>query len=159
MTKSLPPRTDTEFSLSVQFDTGLPDLPLLPLKGNLDRIDYDEAGTITGVIDYKTGKPKSRNHIMGETAGSDGGYYRQLVFYALLLELQYGEGTVGTRTGTLSFVESTGTGLREEVFTITLEEVADLRTTISAAAAAMTSGTWITATDPADSTYGYLFTD
>jgi len=37
------------------------------------------------VIDYKTGRPKSRNEIEGNTKNSNGDYKRQLVFYNLLL--------------------------------------------------------------------------
>jgi DNA helicase-2/ATP-dependent DNA helicase PcrA len=40
------------------------------------------------VFDYKTKKKMSVNEIKGETANSDGGYFRQLVFYRMLLQEQ-----------------------------------------------------------------------
>ncbi len=49
----------------------------------LDRVDPASGGV--SVIDYKTGKPKSRNELMGATKDADGNYYRQLTFYKLLL--------------------------------------------------------------------------
>ncbi|MBI1998921.1 MAG: ATP-dependent helicase [Parcubacteria group bacterium] len=58
----------------------------IPLRGILDRVEEREDGGIC-VIDYKTGKPKSRNEIEGNTKNSRGDYKRQLVFYKLLLSL------------------------------------------------------------------------
>lgn len=55
----------------------------IPLKGMLDKIEHiDEK---IRVVDYKTGKPKTRNYILGETKDSNGDLFRQLVFYKLLL--------------------------------------------------------------------------
>lgn len=53
----------------------------IPLRGLIDRIDLEgpESARAT-VIDYKTGRPKAQKEI------KDNGYFRQLVFYALLLE-------------------------------------------------------------------------
>ncbi len=56
----------------------------IPLKGLIDRIDRDHPeGAIGVVIDYKTGRPQSEAQIR------EGGYFRQLQFYAVLLELAY----------------------------------------------------------------------
>ncbi len=56
---------------------------LVRLHGKLDAvIDQGEA---TLVFDYKTKKKMSENEIKGETKNSDGGYFRQLVFYNMLL--------------------------------------------------------------------------
>lgn len=60
----------------------------LQLIGKIDRVDMiDDAAKTVCVIDYKTGTPKSRNHILGKTKSSDGDLYRQLVFYKLLGDL------------------------------------------------------------------------
>lgn len=58
----------------------------IKLNGKIDKLEISETGE-TRVVDYKTGKPKTRNHIIGLTksAGS-GDYFRQLVFYKILLE-------------------------------------------------------------------------
>ncbi len=54
----------------------------IPLKGKIDRIDLlEQNSSNVRIVDYKTGKPKSSKQC------EDLGYKRQLVFYALLLEL------------------------------------------------------------------------
>lgn len=53
----------------------------IPLKGKIDRIDRaSETSSLATVIDYKTGRAKSENEIR------EGDYFRQLVFYSILLE-------------------------------------------------------------------------
>lgn len=65
----------------------------IPIKGKIDRIDLaspDSADAI--IIDYKTGRPKPPSAIRGGmepgsvSRTEEGDYFRQLVFYALLLE-------------------------------------------------------------------------
>jgi len=56
----------------------------LRLHGQLDSIVV-ENNNVT-VFDYKTTKSKSLNAIKGETKSEDGGYFRQLIFYKILLE-------------------------------------------------------------------------
>jgi len=76
----------------------------IPLTGKIDRIDWiDQSKKTVRVIDYKTGKPRSENDILGQTKSAQdrmsarelalpemiqGGYKRQLVFYQLLSELE-----------------------------------------------------------------------
>ncbi len=60
----------------------------IELTGKVDRIDWLNQGqNLIRVVDYKTGKPKSRNDIEGKTKGFKGNLKRQLVFYKLLLDL------------------------------------------------------------------------
>ena len=60
----------------------------IPLAGKVDRIDwFDQSNRTVRVIDYKTGRPKTRNQILGKTKDSEGDYFRQLVFYKLLAQL------------------------------------------------------------------------
>jgi DNA helicase-2/ATP-dependent DNA helicase PcrA len=54
-----------------------------PLHGKLDAII--EEGDDVFVFDYKTTKSMSTAAIKGETKSSDGKYFRQLIFYALLM--------------------------------------------------------------------------
>jgi len=154
---TLPSKTEEEFSISVELQTGNELVPSIPLKGNLDRLDFDAKGNLQQVVDYKTGKPKSRNVIEGNTQSSDGSYKRQLVFYALLLEL-YDDERYQCRTGVLSFVESASTGtLKEEVFVVTKEEVEALKAEIIEAAVAITNGSWLTQScEPAECDYCHL---
>lgn len=116
----------TEVRLEATIETGITEYPVLKLNGTLDRVDY-ESGSIIRVVDYKTGRPKTRGEIEGTTKTSDGAYKRQLVFYALLLSLQ-SDTSKHCRTGVLSFVEPDKNGtLKEEVFVITDEEIAALK--------------------------------
>ncbi len=75
----------------------------IKLNGKIDKLELSESGE-TRVVDYKTGKPKTRNHILGLTksAGS-GDYFRQLVFYKLLLD-NFGAKYQAT-SGLIDFIE------------------------------------------------------
>jgi len=129
----------TEFHIEAVLETGIPEYPELKLNGNLDRVDFGD-GLVTQVVDYKTGKPKTRNYIEGKTADSNGEYKRQLVFYALLLSLQK-DTALQARTGVLSFVESDKNGtLKEEIFTITDEEILELKEALIQATREILSG-------------------
>lgn len=61
------------------------------LQGKIDKmeiLDSDESSSkVVKVTDYKSGRPKSRNEILGKTKYSTGDQYRQLLFYKLLIEL------------------------------------------------------------------------
>ncbi len=119
--------TKTEYKVEATLVTGLEELPEVRLTGNFDRIDCDESGLVLRVVDYKTGKPKTRGEIEGTTKTSDGGYKRQLTFYALLLALQE-DTRFRARTGRLVFVEPDGKGvIRQEEFSITDEEITELK--------------------------------
>lgn len=101
-----------------------------PINGKLDRIEFlDEHATMphgehresVRVVDYKTGKQKSRNEIEGNTKSSDGDYKRQLVFYKLLLDK---EGARDMREGVIQFVEPDERGkIHREEFAIAPGEV------------------------------------
>lgn len=60
----------------------------VPIKGKLDKIEFD--GTDCIVVDYKTGNPdySSKKELLGpsEKNPNGGDYWRQMVFYKLLLE-------------------------------------------------------------------------
>ena len=99
------------------------------INGKLDRIEFlgdagveeDGAKQLVRVIDYKTGKPKTRNDIEGNTASSDGNYKRQLVFYKLLLDK---EGKRDMQDGVIQFIEPDDRGkMHREEFEITPGEV------------------------------------
>lgn len=96
------------------------------INGMLDRIEFLDGGAGTDrkpvrVVDYKTGKPKSRNDIEGNTASSDGDYKRQLVFYKLLLDK---EGKRDMKDGVIQFIEPDDRGkMHREEFAITPGEV------------------------------------
>lgn len=106
----------------------------IKLTGELDLIEFLDASLQkVRVIDFKTGKPRSRNDILGETKNSDGNYYRQLVFYKLLLS--YFKPVWNVHEEVLDFVQSDGKGtLHKEVFMVEDEEVTKLRDTVKTCA-------------------------
>jgi RecB family exonuclease len=64
-----------EYPINVYFEA-------IPLKGKIDRIDTDHPDSAKAtVIDFKTGRPQTEAEIR------QGDYYRQLTFYALLLDV------------------------------------------------------------------------
>ena len=140
---------ESEFAVTVSLT--VPGVGEVPLSGKLDRLDSKEDGTVE-VIDYKTGKAKSENEIKGLTKSSDGGYYRQLVFYKLLLDK---DGRYSMNEGSLHFVEPNEKGkctIRR--FAITSEEVAVLENELIAAAQAIADGSAFSATcDPESCDY------
>lgn len=101
----------------------------IPLAGKIDRIDLvDSQKNLVRVVDYKTGKRKTRNQIEGKTQDSDGSYKRQLTFYKILLDLdqKFPHTVIETE---LDFIETphneNKTG--KEIFKIAKEEVEDLK--------------------------------
>ena len=58
----------------------------IPLTGKIDKIEKINDNEII-IIDYKTGSPKSKNQIIGNIRSKETGYYRQMLFYQLLCEL------------------------------------------------------------------------
>ncbi len=140
---------ESEFLIEVPlFVPGVGDVPL---TGKLDRLDMKADGTVL-VIDYKTGKVRSENDIKGLTKNSTGDYYRQLVFYKLLLEK---DGRYRMNEGALHFVEPNEKGdIIVRRFTITDGEVASLEAEIVRAAQAIANGSACTAAcDPSACDY------
>jgi len=101
----------------------------VPLGGKIDKIEpLNSDLKKVRVIDYKTGRPKSRNDIEGKTALGNGDYKRQLVFYQLLADLDQNFRFTVAETE-LDFVEADKTTgkLKKERFAITKDEVEDLK--------------------------------
>lgn len=128
--------TDTRAEVGVQAELTLVDGSVLTIRGALDRMDETPNGI--AVVDYKTGKTKSRNELMGLTKDADGNYYRQLTFYKLLLA--HTEERKDMRTGIIEFVEPDEKGrIRVEEFEISQEDVEKLVSDIQSAATAITT--------------------
>ncbi len=100
----------------------------IPLNGKVDKIDIiDWDKKLVKVVDYKTGSPKSKNDIEGNTKYSDGGYKRQLVFYKLLADLDK-TFTYTVAEAELDFVEPDKKGqFVKHSFEISEEEVLNLK--------------------------------
>jgi len=103
----------------------------ISLTGKLDKIDIvDLQKKYVKVVDYKTGKAKTRNEIEGKTKYSDGEYKRQLVFYKLLADLDRTFNFTVTQTE-LDFVEPSKEGkFTRESFSISPEELEELKKVI-----------------------------
>jgi len=112
-----------EFRVSVLFED-------IKLRGDLDKIEVLDGNGSVNVVDYKTGKPKSRNVIEGNTKTSNSNYKRQLVFYKLLLDL-YDDGKFNMVSGEIDFVEPDEKGrYHKEKFVVTDEDLEELKETI-----------------------------
>ncbi|MAJ97602.1 MAG: hypothetical protein CMI56_03260 [Parcubacteria group bacterium] len=108
------------YKIDLSIPLSLEILPNIRVRGELDKAEVYVDG-IT-VVDYKTGKPKSRNHIIGKTkAVGSGNYFRQLVFYRMLIDAQ---DKYKMKNAVLDFIQpkENGTYVREE-FTITQNDV------------------------------------
>ncbi len=104
--------------------------PNIRLVGNLDKVEFLGDGATVNVVDYKTGKPKSRNQLLGETKDADGNYFRQLVFYKILLDL-FEDGKYQMVSGEIDFVEPSDSGkYKKEKFEIPFAEVDKLKIVI-----------------------------
>ncbi|MFZ2252853.1 MAG: ATP-dependent DNA helicase [Minisyncoccia bacterium] len=154
---TLPHETKEEYKIQVILKTRNVDFPEILLTGQLDRLDFDSEGKLMRVVDYKSGKPKTRGYIEGTTKDSTGDYKRQLVFYALILSLMEDDRFV-SREGLLSFVEADEKGkIHEEAYTITDAEIEELKSEIVRVTLEITNGSFLNAPcDPDKSDYCHL---
>jgi len=107
-------------------DFELPSGETIRLTGVLDKIEMITESEVN-VVDYKTGKPKTRNALMGGTKDANKNYYRQLSFYKLLLD-EFKDGKYRMKSGEIDFIESDTKGkLHKEKFEISNEDVSELR--------------------------------
>lgn len=105
---------------------GIEITPDIKINGKIDKIEILDSSNDVNVVDYKTGKPKTRNVVAGKTASSDGNYKRQLVFYNLLLN-KFSDGKYKMISGDIDFVEPDDKGkFKKEAFIINKEEVEEL---------------------------------
>lgn len=100
------------------------------LQGKVDKIlSIDQNDKTIRVVDYKTGKPHSRNEILGNTKYSDPSQYRQLLFYKLLLDLDTSfKFTV--KEVELDYIGNRTLKPKREVFAIEEKDLENLKDTI-----------------------------
>ena len=104
----------------------------ITIGGKIDKIEFLDNGQAVNIVDYKTGKPKSRNEIEGQTKTSDGNYKRQLVFYNLLLNR---DGRYSMQSGEIDFIEpDIKNKYHKEIFHIAPQEVTALEEQIGSVA-------------------------
>ena len=103
-------------------------VPPIRLVGQIDKVELLDDGNTVRVVDYKTGRP-----------GKTDDYWRQLVFYKLLLD-RWTNGKYEVREGELDFLEPAKNGIyKREFFTITREDTKILATTVRQVAAEILS--------------------
>ncbi|MBI3619250.1 ATP-dependent helicase [Candidatus Peregrinibacteria bacterium] len=107
----------------------------IPIKGKIDRIDLASATSAHAtVFDYKTGAAKTDSDIRGSldpgavSRASGGDYFRQLAFYALLLE--HGDPLLQPQAFVLDFIGERGEHPIQRSFVITEAEKKDLTSLI-----------------------------
>lgn len=111
----------TEFNIS-----GILLTPEIRLTGKIDKIEILNDAKEVNVVDYKTGKPKTRGEIEGSTKNSNGDMKRQLVFYNLLLD-RFENGKFKMVGGDIDFIEPDEKGrYKKEGFMVMKEEIAEL---------------------------------
>ena len=99
----------------------------IQIQGVIDKIEPLNEKNEVKIVDYKTGKSRSSNEIEGKTKNSDGSYKRQLIFYKLLCDLDK-TFLRKVKEAEIDFVESASVGKPKKVsFTITDEEVNELK--------------------------------
>ncbi|MDO8493103.1 MAG: ATP-dependent DNA helicase, partial [bacterium] len=119
-----------EFGVDAIFDVDGFDLRL---TGKLDKIEFLQDGGVS-VVDYKTGKHKTKNEMEGKTKDANGDYKRQLVFYNILLN-RYNDGAYNMKSGVIDFVEPDAKGkYKREEFVVTPEEVTELENIVKKSA-------------------------
>lgn len=112
------------------------------LRGQIDKLEHLPGGEVQ-VVDYKTGLPKSRNEILGRTKAATGDYYRQLLFYKILLE-HFDRGRFRVIRGVLDFIEPNSRGrYKKEVFDLPPAAAKELQVTIEAVAASILDLTFL----------------
>ncbi|PIR54468.1 hypothetical protein COU75_00695 [Candidatus Peregrinibacteria bacterium CG10_big_fil_rev_8_21_14_0_10_42_8] len=95
----------------------------IPIKGKIDRIDLMEQNSTSAiVIDFKTGKPKTEKQII------DFGYFRQLVFYGVLIEAGYS--MLQPKEYVLDFVGESELDPIKRKFTVSEQDKAELKEVI-----------------------------
>lgn len=129
--------------------------PDVRLTGVIDKLEFVDSTNAVNVVDYKTRAPMSKAAIMGETkADSNGNYFRQLVFYKLLLD-RYESGKYDMVSGEIDFIEPNDSGKhKKEKFIIEEKQVEDLEDLILKVADEILSlSFWDKCCDDADCAY------
>jgi len=121
-----------EWRRNTLLEFGVKGIELAPgvfVKGRMDKVEILQANEVS-VVDYKTGKPKTRGQVEGATKDSTGDMKRQLVFYKMLLD-NYNEGKYRMISGDIDFIEPDEKGIyHKETFSISDEDVAGLKDTV-----------------------------
>lgn len=90
--------------VKVEFKMRNVEMDGVPLTGTIDRLDLLD-GQKARIVDYKTGnQSKSKVRRPTDALPHGGSYWRQLIFYKLLLEA-HNKGSITVQSGTISYLE------------------------------------------------------
>lgn len=127
-----PKQTRSEVSLSTHLDNEI------LIKGKIDAMIKTDSQEII-VYDFKTGKPKTQGQIEGTTKDSTGDYWRQMIFYSLLIEQTYDHHQQMSE-GVIAFLEPDSRNqLVEHPIRATIDERSHLKDQIRSCASAIQS--------------------
>ncbi|HRH26515.1 MAG TPA: ATP-dependent DNA helicase [Candidatus Paceibacterota bacterium] len=114
----------------------------IELCGIIDRIE--RMGGELAVVDYKTGKHRSRNYVLGNTADSTGSMFRQLAFYKLLLSKDITHSDTPVTIGVIDFVQPDEKNRLSRVeCVLTKEDVSKVEEEIRQTSQAILSGAYV----------------
>ena len=119
---------NTSWGSEVLLEYNIPAVELGDIKitGKIDKIEILDKDNNVNVVDYKTGRSKTRNELMGKTQNATGNEKRQLVFYKLLLD-NYKNGLYKMKSGEIDFIQPDAkNNFRKEQFFITDEDTKEL---------------------------------
>lgn len=108
----------------------------IPLVGKIDKaVLLDDDSLNKGhksirIIDYKTGKPKTKNEVLGLTKSSNKDQYRQLLFYKLLIDLDKSMNYIVSEVE-LDFTGNSKNKPRRELFVVENENMDELKELIN----------------------------
>ncbi len=135
----------TTWSKTILNEYKIPGLHLstnLKLVGKIDKLEFLSDKQIQ-MADYKSRAPMSRNEIMGKTKSSTGNYYRQLIFYKLLLE-RFEAGKFEVLNSIIDFIEPNDRGIyKQEIFEIANQEVVELEIKLNEISDEIVSGKFL----------------
>ena len=98
----------------------------ITINGKIDKIEILDTKNNVNVVDYKTGKVKSKNELAGLNKNSTGDYLRQLTFYNLLLN-NFQDNKYKMVSGEIDFIQPDEKGnYHKELFTVTPEMITKL---------------------------------
>jgi len=98
----------------------------ITINGKIDKIEILDDKNNVNVVDYKTGKVKSKNELAGLNKNSTGDYLRQLTFYNLLLN-NYQDNKYKMVSGEIDFIQPDDKGTyHKEFFSVTPEMISNL---------------------------------
>ncbi len=99
----------------------------IPLVAKIDKVEWlDKESKTVKVIDYKTGSHKGKSQIIGDIRDPEKSYYRQLIFYKLITDLDKNFPYI-VRMSELEFLKLKGGKVKKEGLEIENSDVEDMK--------------------------------